>query len=119
MNNAIVQQLSEIQDRGEIEQVSQSNLLLRYVIFSKVLCKISGFALKIAFQQYAMVRLDATSESYNLPPCKKILVKTMGIPCAHQIKKMEQFGRKLKIIDFHRQWWLPSVPRPELCCKHS
>lgn len=87
MDNTIVQQLSEIEDKGAIEQVSQSSILLRYAIFSKVLRKLSGFALKITYQQYAMVRLDAAFGNYTLLLCKKILTKIMGIPCSHQIKK--------------------------------
>lgn len=110
MDSVLTQQLQNITHEARTATITQNNWLRGLSLFSRVNSKVSTFALTIAFKEYGKYKLDQLSnkESEKLTQCKRILHTTMGIPCAHMIKRLmlspeEPFLRKKH---FHEQWWL-------------
>ena len=67
--------------------------------FTPVSGIISAFALKKCLDQFKRNTKEKAC-------CTMVFTSTMGIPCTHNLKEMENSKRALDINDFHEQWHL-------------
>nr|CCA18072.1 Pc21g00130 putative [Albugo laibachii Nc14] len=89
-----------LQDRTEVTRHSEDNL--RYLnglpsIYTPECGMISAFAIKKCLEEFKR----KTEERGG---CTMVFTSTIGIPCAHKLKKIENSGSTLTKIDFHEQW---------------
>lgn len=95
-------------------RIATTTSLRNFRIFNSVVANVSEFALKMAKKQYEKVVKEQTNPSYILPPCTHSFKPTMGIPCAHFMKRLLLLNRQLALHDFDTQWQLYFVPERNL-----
>ena len=129
---AVTNQEREMQATRATQLIRVPHVLRQPHVFGKVLTKISTFALlKVSFtssrrsclaeiltwnsthtlpqvfDQWKQV-MQETIQS-PLPPCASVFTTTLGMPCAHVLRRHIRSGTQLAVDDFHRQWWLVGV----------
>lgn len=109
LDESISQQLHEINSNTSRQRSTILTGLNSVTFFSRVNSKISTFALKIAFKEFAKVKLDniTNDKSKKMKPCRNVLFQVMGIPCCHMMKRwlLSPSACLLK-SNFSQQWWL-------------
>ena len=87
-------------------------------IFSKVIWKVSIYALDRVLRQYSLLKPPKGEDVVTLRPCSHLFRASWGLPCVHEIKALFNVKNPLEPEDFHRHWLLDrrlenhhSIPR--------
>lgn len=110
LDESISQQLQEINGDSTRQANSRLTGLGSLGFFSRVNSKVSTFALKIAYKEYAKMQIDRVTKdrSKKMKPCGNVLYTTMGIPCCHMMKSWLSSNSNVALSksNFSEQWWL-------------
>lgn len=83
---------------------------LRLPIFSRLVNKISHFALKKMRNEFDKV--SRATQTSPLPACTGTFRTTMGLPCAHMIQQRLEEKAALTLQDVHPHWWIVGREEP-------
>jgi len=75
-------------------------------IFSKVIKKVSIYALDRVLGQYFLLKPPKGEEIGTLRPCSHLFRAAWGLPCVHEIKERIDTNKYLEPEDFHPHWFL-------------
>ena len=75
-------------------------------IFSKVIKKVSIYALDRVLGQYFLLKPPKGEEIVTLQPCSHLFRAAWGLPCVHEIKERIDTNKPLEPEDFHPHWFL-------------
>ena len=75
-------------------------------IFSKVIKKVSIYALDRVLGQYFLLKPPKGEEIGTLRPCSHLFRTAWGLPCVHEIKERIDTNKSLEPEDFHPHWFL-------------
>jgi hypothetical protein len=74
--------------------------------FSKVIRKVSVYALDRVLGQYSLLKPPKGEEVVTLRPCSHLFRASWGLPCVHEIKAHLNANKPLEPEDFHPHWLL-------------
>ncbi|CEP19429.1 hypothetical protein [Parasitella parasitica] len=115
MNTAINVQLEKLSAEESTRQIRFDTTIRAERTFNSVAVKVSTFALRIVYAQLQKVKLKIRSPVVNaLPACTRKLISTMGLPCAHDLKRLMRRNQQLSVEDFDKQWRLRVTPTQNL-----
>jgi len=102
---AILNQLAELKLEISAQQV-RVPLRMNQDFFRSVARKVSTYALNIMINNYTKARAALANTENCLARCFGRTKNVMGLPCAHDIKKMIEEDRALQLTDVHTHWHL-------------
>ena len=77
---------------------------LQSPFFALVVTKVSSFALEKVLEEYE--KAMRASREAPLPPCNGLFTVSMGLPCAHEIKRRLEANQILDLVDINKHWWI-------------
>ncbi|CAG8517934.1 46487_t:CDS:2 [Gigaspora margarita] len=81
------------------------------LFYRELVTKVSSFVLKKVHEQYLKVLTANSTEP--LPACTGTFSLTMGLPCAHIIKRHLVAHQILNLYDINQYWWIDRSILPQ------
>lgn len=93
-------QINEI--KGQMEKSRTKSMdMTRYLVFSRLNCEVSHYALKLLKEEYE-TRGEAVGTSADICGC--VMRTSCGLPCAHEMGEMAHKRQPLNVDDIHPFW---------------